>query len=105
MPIGKWRKRQAHEAAGRSRRRLLTEEERAAIRQTAVKLYGADGFYRCPTTGQVIEALPGDDKAICGCGRSNPRCPEERTERTRTHKRRFLVSASVDDWIDQRGGL
>ena len=60
------------------------------------------GFYRCPTTGRIIEALEGDDKVVCNCRRSNPRVLAERTEQTGTHIIRFLDEASVDDYLAQR---
>jgi hypothetical protein len=59
------------------------------------------GFYRCPTTGRVITALKGDDKALCPCGRSNPRVPTEETARTGVHIVRFLTAVSVGAFIDQ----
>lgn len=78
----------------------LSATERARARHAAQTMYA--GFYRCPTTGRVIEALHGDDKAICGCGHSNPALPAENTERTGTHVVRFLTPATVDDYIDQQ---
>lgn len=58
-------------------------------------------FWRCPTTGRIIEATIGDDKALCSCRRSNPLVPTEETERTGTHVVRFLKSATVDEWLSQ----
>lgn len=69
-------------------------------RAVALALYA--GFYYCPTTGRVIEALPGDDKALCSCGVPNPAVPTESTHRTGTHVIHFLQAASVDAYIDQR---
>lgn len=60
-----------------------------------------DGFVRCPTTGRVIEVLTGDDKVICGCGKSNPKCLLEQNERTHTHIVYFMGRATVDDFIHQ----
>lgn len=60
------------------------------------------GFYRCPTTGRIIEALEGDDKALCSCGRSNPRVPSEETARTGVHIVRFLDVATAEDYVAQR---
>lgn len=60
------------------------------------------GFYRCPTTGRILEALHGDDKVLCNCGRSNPLVPVERTERTGTHIIRFLRPATAREYVDQR---
>ena len=74
----------------------------AARRALALALFG--GFYRCPTTGRIVEALPDDDKVVCGCGQSNPRVPAERTEQTATHIIRFLERATVDDYLAQRRG-
>lgn len=78
----------------------MTEQERRIDRATAELLWG--GFYRCPTTGRIIEALQGDDKAICGCRRSNPRMPAEQTERTGVHIIRFLDQVTTDEYLDQR---
>lgn len=59
------------------------------------------GFYHCPTTGQIREALPGDDKVLCACGTSNPKVPQEQTETTGVHIIRFLRPASVEAYVDQ----
>jgi hypothetical protein len=56
----------------------------------------------CPTTGRVIEGLPWDDKVLCGCGRSNPEVPQERTAQTGTHIKRFLKPATEAAWLAQR---
>lgn len=61
-----------------------------------------DGFFRCPTTGKILEALPGDDKVLCSCGVSNPAVPQEMTHRTGVHIRRFLQAATVDEYLDQK---
>lgn len=68
-------------------------------RRLAELLWG--GFYECPTTGRIIEALEGDDKALCACGRSNPSVPAEQTERTGVHIIRFLTRVSTDAYLDQ----
>ena len=60
------------------------------------------GFYRCPTTGRIVEAMTGDDKVLCRCGQSNPRVPQERTAQTGTHIVRFLDAATVDEYLDQQ---
>lgn len=60
-----------------------------------------DGFYRCPTTGRIIEAMQGDDKVLCNCGTSNPKVPTESTDRTGVHIRRFLATATVEEYVDQ----
>jgi hypothetical protein len=57
--------------------------------------------WHCPTTGRVIEGLVWDDKVLCGCRRSNPRLPQERTELTGTHVKRFLEPATEADWRAQ----
>lgn len=59
------------------------------------------GFYYCPTLGHIIEALPGDDKVLCTCRRSNPKCPAERTEQTGVHVVRFLRPATAEAFVDQ----
>lgn len=74
----------------------LTRDER----RTQANMVWA-GFYRCPTDGHIIEAMSGDDKALCVCRRSNPAVPSERTELTGVHIIRFLQAASVDDYLDQ----
>ena len=58
-------------------------------------------FFFCPNTGRVIDTARGDDKALCECGRSNPRVPTEATERTGTHIVRFLQPATLNDWREQ----
>jgi hypothetical protein len=78
----------------------MTEQERQRAIHTAEAMWG--GFYRCPTSGRIIEALPGDDKAMCPCGRSNPNVPTERTERTGVHVVRFLKSATAAEYVDQQ---
>lgn len=78
----------------------MDRRERAVKRAIAAAMWG--GFYTCPSTGRIIEALHGDDKALCNCGRSNPRVPAEQTARTGTHIVRFLDVASIDDYLDQR---
>lgn len=59
-------------------------------------------FYRCPTTGRVIDAVPHDDKALCGCRKSNPKVPGEATERTGTHLVKFLERSSAKAMREQR---
>ncbi len=60
-----------------------------------------DGFYRCPTTGRILEAMAGDDKVLCNCGMSNPKVPSESTHQTGVHIRRFLVRATAEEYVDQ----
>ena len=71
-----------------------------AERALCAHLWGE--FVKCPTTGRVLEVLRGDDKALCGCGRSNPAHPGERTERTHTHVVRFCEAATGDEYLAQR---
>lgn len=68
-------------------------------RAVALAVFG--GFYRCPTSGRIVTALQGDDKALCNCGMSNPLALAERTHQTGTHIVRFLQEASVDEWLAQ----
>jgi hypothetical protein len=77
----------------------VTEQERQLAAQHAAAMWG--GFYRCPTTGRIVEALPHDDKLICHCGRSNPKVPAEGTERTGVHIVRFLQPATALEYVDQ----
>jgi hypothetical protein len=55
-------------------------------------------YWRCPNTGRVIDAAKHDDKALCGCGKPNPRVP---TEAPGLHIKSFLVEASVREFYDQ----
>lgn len=71
-------------------------------RRRRYALVSWSGFYRCPTTGRIIEAMTGDDKALCYCRQSNPRVPSERTEETGVHIVRFLAAATVDEYLDQQ---
>lgn len=59
-------------------------------------------FYRCPTTGRVLEALPWDDKVMCNCGVSNPKVRTEQTERTGVHIVRFLATATAEEYVTER---
>mgnify|MGYP001569452356 CR=1 FL=1 len=74
--------------------------EREARRLNAHLMWA--GFYRCPTTGRIIEAMSGDDKVLWRCQRSNPLVPAERTAQTGTHIVRFLEAATVDEYLDQQ---
>lgn len=76
----------------------MTERERLIVQCRILWT----GFYVCPTTGRILEALHGDDKVLCGCRQSNPKVPAERTEQTGTHIIRFLRPASVEAYVDQR---
>lgn len=51
-------------------------------------------YYKCPTTGRIIAALPGDDKVLCYCGQSNPKCPYKETYPT--HVLVYLVPATEE---------
>lgn len=59
------------------------------------------GFYLCPTTGRVLAALQGDDKVLCGCGKSNPKVWQERTEQTGVHIVRFLTPTTAEAFAIQ----
>ena len=72
-----------------------------ARRELALILWG--GFFRCPTTGRILERLKGDDKILCNCRTSNPEVPQERTEETGVHIVRFLRPATVDEYLIERG--
>ncbi len=74
-------------------------EDREVKREMAQMMFG--GFVRCPTTGRIMEVLKGDDKVMCGCGKSNPSFPAEQTERTGTHFVARLIPATVDEFLDQ----
>lgn len=78
----------------------MSTEDRQRRRYVAQIMWA--GFYRCPTTNRVIEALRGDDKVPCNCGCSNPAVPSERAPQTGTHILRFLRSATVDEYLDQQ---
>jgi hypothetical protein len=68
---------------------------------TNVLHHGLSDVWFCPTTGRVIDGLLHDDKVLCGCKRSNPIVPAERTEQTGVHIKRFLVPATEHDWLAQ----
>ena len=78
----------------------MNEIERRRQRVLAEVLWA--GFIKCPTTGRVIEYTEGDNKALCNCRTSNPRVPDERTERTGVHIVRFCQPATTDEYLDQR---
>lgn len=59
-------------------------------------------FVLCPTTGRVITVNPGDDKALCNCRKSNPKCPTERTAETGTHVVAFLTPSNARAFRRQR---
>ncbi len=59
-------------------------------------------FYRCPTTGRIIDGMKGDDKVLCGCGKTNPRVAERgHREAPGVHIKAYLQTATVDEWIKQ----
>lgn len=76
--------------------RTMTRDERRAV----LDIMGIE-FYKCPTNGTILEKMRGDDKVLCGCGKSNPRVPREGTEQTATHMVRFLDRATVDEYMEQ----
>ena len=75
----------------------MTDNEKEVARARALW----DGFYYCPTSSRVLEALKGDDKVLCRCGKSNPKAPEEHTEQTGVHIRRFLRPATAEAFVAQ----
>jgi hypothetical protein len=77
----------------------LDDEFRRRV-QWAKIMWG--GFYRCPTTNRILEALKYNDKVMCGCGHSNPAVPSECTERTGTHIVRFLKSATAEEYVREK---
>ena len=92
--------RRSKPAAAREAHAAVTwGDERERRIQIAEALYG--GFYYCPTTGRIIEALSGDDKALCGCGVSNPAVPTEQTPQTGVHIVRFLRPATAAAYVAQ----
>jgi hypothetical protein len=65
-------------------------------------------FHLCPNTGRVLDGTPGDDKVICGCGKSNPSLVSmghsEGIDRGGLvhHVKRFLIAATIADYRAQR---
>lgn len=59
-------------------------------------------LYKCPNTGIIIECMMGDDKALCGCGKVNPKVPMEAPGH---HVVSFLERASIDDYAAQGGPM
>lgn len=57
-------------------------------------------FHRCPTTGRVIEGMKGDDKVVCGCGKSSPKVRES-IQGVVHHIKRCMEPATVDEYLDQ----
>jgi hypothetical protein len=55
-------------------------------------------FWICPNNNQVIIGMKHDDKVLCGCRTPNPSCL---TEAPGHHVKRFLKSATVDDYEKQ----
>lgn len=60
-----------------------------------------DGFVRCPNGGMILEILPGDNKVLCPCGKSNPNFPTENAERTGCHFVSKLERATAEEYIEQ----
>ncbi len=65
------------------------------MRIAAERLYT---FHRCPNTDDILVATASDDKALCNCGRPNPLLPREQPG---VHVKKFLKSATVDEFMDQ----
>lgn len=78
---------------------MPTDQERRIQRVMETVMH--DRWVVCPTSGRILDVMTGDDKALCGCGRSNPRVPAERTAETGTHIARFCEPSTVDAWLDQ----
>jgi len=57
-------------------------------------------LHKCPNAGVVIEAMRGDDKALCGCGKANPKCPREAPGH---HVVAFLEPATIEEYEAQGG--
>lgn len=55
-------------------------------------------FHRCPNTGQVIHSTIGDDKALCLCGKTNPKFPMELEG---VHVKSFLETATAEQFAMQ----
>jgi hypothetical protein len=73
----------------------------AELRRKAIAAALCD-FFRCPTTGKVIDGLKGDDKVLCGCGETNPRVSGVgHREAPGVHIKAYLETATVDEWIAQ----
>jgi hypothetical protein len=73
----------------------MTREARRTI------LLAMADFYRCPTTGRVVEGIKDDDKLVCGCGKSNPRAQEDAQRGIVHHIKRLMQTATVDEYIAQ----
>ncbi len=65
------------------------------MRQAAERLYT---FHRCPNTDEILVATASDDKALCRCGQPNPALPREQDG---VHVKKFLASATVDEFLEQ----
>jgi hypothetical protein len=88
-----------------------TEEEAdvEAKRRQRRKVYSIGSeYFRCPTSGRVIQGDNHDDKVLCGCGRTNPALlvaspkSNEVHERVTVHVKRFLTPATVDEYLEQK---
>lgn len=71
-------------------------------------------FWRCPFTGRVLCASEHDNKALCPCGRTNPELLKLSPQSDETggvvrgashHHKRFLKSATVEEFLDQEKGI
>jgi len=75
----------------------MSPEDRLALLSAMIRS-GSIGLHRCPNNGKIIESQGHDDKALCGCGRPNPLVPSECPG---VHVKRFLLNATVDEYIWQ----
>ena len=75
----------------------MTSEDRKSMLLLMARA-GTISLHRCPNTGRVIESTGSDNKALCGCGKVNPKVPSEHPG---VHVKAFLVKATVDEYIRQ----
>lgn len=87
---------------------MKTPEE-IARRRTIYSL-GSD-YWKCPITRRILQGSDHDDKALCGCGQTNPAVLLRSPKFDETggilggmahHIKRFLAPATVDEFLDQR---
>jgi hypothetical protein len=79
------------------RRGNMTPDERRIFLDGMVRI-GSIALHKCPNNGKIIESTGSDDKALCGCGKVNPKCPMEHPG---VHVKRFLTPATVTEYINQ----
>lgn len=86
----------------------FTPQERA--RRKAIYSAGND-FWLCPITGRVLSASFGDDKALCGCGKTNPAVLKVSPKADETggiagglshHIKRHMEPSTVDAFLEQK---